>query len=176
MVQRQHDHSVWRGPSRGLPLCGLSERLSPCWVLVLGLRFTLLCCRSPQAAPTAWDRHPPLQEDEAFGSDALRGSKRCWSKHLEETWSLLTQQCQQPKYHFSPSSHRNNQPLCTAAACPAWVHASSRRHATTAQRAEQTGPSPTSHQPQGSCWASSNPAPSYHSNSFTLYSIKLIKF
>lgn len=42
---------------RGLPLCGLSERLSPCRVLVLGLRFTLLCCRSPQIAPTANPQH-----------------------------------------------------------------------------------------------------------------------
>ena len=126
--------------------------------------------------PTAWNRDPPLQEDEAFELDALQGSKRCWSKQPEQTWSLLTWQCQQPKHHSSPSNHRNNQPLCRAAACPDQVHASSQRCATTTQWAAQSGPSLTSHQPQGSCWASSNPVPSYHSDSFTPYSTKLIKF
>lgn len=127
--------------------------------------------------PTSWDRSPPFAGRWNFWvmcSQRIRKilKQTPWKK----TQSLLTQQYQQPKYLSSLSNHRNNQPLCTAADCPAWVHASSQRRATTTQQVKEPGPSPTSHQPQGSCWASSNLVPGYHSNSFTLYSVKLIKF
>lgn len=59
IVQRQHDHSFLGGPSKQIiPSWALNlERPSPCWVLLLGLRFTLLCCRTPKAAAAANPQH-----------------------------------------------------------------------------------------------------------------------